>query len=166
GRRPRLRGPPGEGLLRLHDEPAGRGHRRERTRPIPGQRRLPGPGLRPGPPERKLVHPVTACLACEGPLRMLAALNRTGTPHGRYPPGVTDNIEPAEHNFQFEYTAVFDCATCAHGDLRQLLHDCFQPPYEDPWDSEYTADIPPDDMARLRTGLASCPEPTRFDCDC
>jgi len=109
---------------------------------------------------------MTPCLACQGPLRLLLAIDRDGTPHGVVPREVIADLEPAPHNFQFSYSAVFECGTCGRGDLRALYHDCFQPPWEEEWDSERSAEISPSDLAHLRDGLVSCPHPTRFDCDC
>jgi hypothetical protein len=109
---------------------------------------------------------VTTCLTCRGPLRLLVALSRRGTPHGHVPAEVVEDLEPGEHNFVFDYTVVYVCDACGHGDVRSFSHDCFQPPWEEEWDMEWSADISPEDVARLRDGLADCPAPTRFSCEC
>lgn len=109
---------------------------------------------------------MTRCRACQGPARLLVALNRRGTPHGSAPAEVVEDLAAAEHNFVFDYTVVYACDACGHGDLRSFSHDCFQPPWEEEWDMEWSADIAPDDMAHLHAGLTSCPAPASFACSC
>ncbi|MFD1050040.1 hypothetical protein ACFQ1S_33190, partial [Kibdelosporangium lantanae] len=76
------------------------------------------------------------------------------------------DLDAAAHNFVFDHTVVYACDSCGHGDLRSFSHDCFQPPWEEEWDMEWSADIAPEDMDHLRAAFTSCPSPTRFSCVC
>lgn len=66
----------------------------------------------------------------------------------------------------YDHVKVLGCPGCGHGAYWTFSHDCWNDPWEEPWDMDWTRGLTPDDLARLRQGLADCPAPQAGRCGC
>ncbi|MFJ9853791.1 hypothetical protein [Streptomyces sp. NPDC101150] len=100
---------------------------------------------------------MSGCERCGVARRPVAEIHERGVPHGSGP----------EHSQVHDYTRVLECPECGHGVLYHFSHDCFWPwEPDDPWDMDWTWRLEPEDLARLRQGLAGCPDPLFARCAC
>lgn len=95
------------------------------------------------------------CLRCGTPLEQVAALSLRGVPHGE-----------EGHQTVRDWSVVLSCPGCGYGELRSFSHDCWKPPWEEEWDMEWSTQIPPEPLALIRQGMATCPDPTASACEC
>lgn len=96
-----------------------------------------------------------SCATCQVTRSSIVTIDRLGVPHGA--PG---------HQVNYRWTCVYACPTCASGLLVHFDHDCFAPPWEDPWDRDWTWQVAPDGIRRLHAALAGCPDPAQASCAC
>ncbi|MEU9124310.1 hypothetical protein AB0C96_31385 [Streptomyces sp. NPDC048506] len=98
------------------------------------------------------------CGRCGGAWRPLVEIHERGVPHGA----------GAGHGQVHDYARILECPGCGHGVLYVFSHDCWLQPWEtdEPWDMDWTWRLEPDDLARLREGLADCPDPLSSRCGC
>ena len=95
------------------------------------------------------------CLRCGERQKLVAAVDLRGVPHG-----------DAGHDTVYDWSTVLSCPTCGHGELRVFSHDCWAPPWEEEWDMEFSAEIPPEPLALIKRGMAGCPDPSAVACEC
>ncbi|MFI9047959.1 hypothetical protein [Streptomyces sp. NPDC053427] len=105
--------------------------------------------------------PETECERCGAVRRPVVEIHERGVPHG----------SGAEHSQVHDYARVLECPGCGHGVLHHFSHDCYLEPWlaaerDEPWDMDWTWRLAPEDLARLRQGLAGCPDPLADRCRC
>ncbi|ARF56921.1 hypothetical protein B1H19_24565 [Streptomyces gilvosporeus] len=98
------------------------------------------------------------CERCGAERRPVVEINERGVPHGAGP----------EHRQVHDYVRILECPGCGHGVLYSFSHDCYLQPWEtdEPWDMDWTWRLEPEDLTRLRQGLADCPDPLSHLCRC
>ncbi|MFG2135378.1 hypothetical protein [Streptomyces sp. NPDC048650] len=98
------------------------------------------------------------CERCGAVRRPVAEIHERGVPHEA----------GAEHGQVYDHARVLECPGCGHGVLHKVSHDCYLEPWQtdEPWDMDWTWRLEPEDLDRLRQGLANCPDPLFDRCPC
>ncbi|MER7457315.1 hypothetical protein [Micromonospora sp. NPDC126480] len=95
------------------------------------------------------------CATCGSDQEYRIQIDEGGVPHGS--PG---------HQITYRWTNLYVCLRCGAGVLAHFDHDCFAPPYDEPWDMNWRWPVTVQDVQRLEAVLTRCPDPTRGACVC
>ncbi|WP_431973416.1 hypothetical protein [Micromonospora haikouensis] len=95
------------------------------------------------------------CAACGNREKYLIRIYRWGVPHGH-----------SGHQINYRWTDLYACPGCDAGRLVVFDHDCFAPPFEEPWDMSWEWQVAADGVRCLQTTLARCPDPMEPSCSC
>ena len=95
------------------------------------------------------------CVVCRADQRTVVLISSWGVPHGA-----------SGHQVNYRWSRVVACPECGAGLLVRFDHDCFHPPWEEPWDMEWLWPVDVDGVQRLMSALVGCPEPLQPSCEC
>lgn len=93
------------------------------------------------------------CLRCGSPLELVVAIHERGLPPAH-----------PDHDTVHDWSRVLSCPSCGYGDLRHFSHDCW--PSEEDIDMAWSTQLAPAALAMVRSGLATCPDPSAPACAC
>ena len=95
------------------------------------------------------------CVVCRADQRTVVLISSWGVPHGA-----------SGHEVNYRWSSVVACPECGAGFLVRFDHDCFHPPWEEPWDMDWSWPVDVDGVQRLTSALVGCPDPLQPSCEC
>ncbi|MCI4066140.1 hypothetical protein MRQ36_27765 [Micromonospora sp. R77] len=98
---------------------------------------------------------MSSCVACRAQQGTVVHIESRGVPHGS--PG---------HQINYGWSSLTACPECGSGLLVRFDHDCFQQPWEEPWDMDWSWPVATEGIQRLTAAVARCPDPLQPSCGC